>query len=327
MAYHFKHGESIPDGVSRIVREELESAAGGLSRARRDERDEAIHEARKSLKKARAVLRLMRPELEKTYRVENPRLRNIALQLSELRDAAVMIETLDGVEQKYRQELGARSLVPIRRALARRKRQGEQQAGIAVLLGSIAAKLRAAARRAKRWALHADGFEAISPGFEMAFRRGRKAFALARKHPSTENDHTWRKRVKDHWYHVRLLDNLSDSWLEGYERELKQLETALGDGHNLSLLREKVLADPSAYGNSGNTALLIGLVERYEKELRDNAVALSEKIYGQKPRLLVREFGHLWTAWKSAPDPARSAPDTQTERAQAQAGGSAGPEV
>ena len=81
MAYHLKRSESVAEGIRRIAREEIESAADQLSKGHRD-RDEAIHEARKSIKKVRAVLRLVHPELGDTYYQESSYLRDVGRKLS-----------------------------------------------------------------------------------------------------------------------------------------------------------------------------------------------------------------------------------------------------
>ena len=48
MASHLKAGESVPDEIRRIACEELDSAATQLSGSGEKNRDEAVHEARKS---------------------------------------------------------------------------------------------------------------------------------------------------------------------------------------------------------------------------------------------------------------------------------------
>ena len=75
MAYHFKRDELVPEAVRRIAREELESAVDQLGRRRNRSHDEGIHEARKSVKKIRALLRLFQGELGGTYRTESRGLR------------------------------------------------------------------------------------------------------------------------------------------------------------------------------------------------------------------------------------------------------------
>src|SRR5918995_1665996 len=53
-------GERLSDGLRRIVRARLDGAIGGLHAAGGDALDEAVHEARQSLKRVRATLRLAR---------------------------------------------------------------------------------------------------------------------------------------------------------------------------------------------------------------------------------------------------------------------------
>ena len=74
--------------------------------------------------------------------------------------------------------------------------------------------------------------------------------ARARKHPLPENYHEWRKRVKDHWYHVRLLEGFGTLGCGSYEKSLKELETLLGEDHNLVVLREKCKRSPRCMAKS-----------------------------------------------------------------------------
>ena len=84
MAYRLERGESVIAGLKRVVQDEFESASTQLADTKAD-RDEAIHEARKSIKKARALLRRVRAELGGDYPRENARLRDIARGLRPLR--------------------------------------------------------------------------------------------------------------------------------------------------------------------------------------------------------------------------------------------------
>jgi CHAD domain-containing protein len=301
MAYHLKLGESIPEGIRRVVREEMESAAGQLSGKGAANRDEAIHEARKSVKKIRGALRLLRPELGDTFRAENTRMRDAGRKLSEFRDAGAMLETFDALLEKYRGELGEHTLASIRAGLAARKEQGEKQAKIERALSSMAGALGRAGKRVKMWPLAADGFAAIAPGLEETFREGRKALARARKRPRAENYHEWRKRVKDHWYHVRLLENLWTDAMRVYEKSLKELETWLGEDHNLVMLGEKVLAEPAFYGNTEQIHFFGRVIDKYHKELRGSALAAGARIYEEKPRQFTARMQHLWDAWQAQP--------------------------
>ena len=294
MAYRFKSGEPVPEGIKRIVGEEIAAAARQLSGKGKSGRDEAIHEARKNVKKVRGVLRLMRPELGEVYGPENTRFRYICRQLSQLRDGGAMVESFDGLRKKFRGELGRGGLASIRRGLIARKKQAEKQAGIEEVLHGIAGGLREAGTSVSAWPLSSDGFGAIAPGLEATFRQGRKALARARKHPLPENYHEWRKRVKDHWYHVRLLEGVWDDTMPAYERRLKDLETWLGEDHNLVVLEEKVTAKARFYGTEADIDSFIRLIGKYRKELRGDALALGARIYEGKARQFSKEMRRMW---------------------------------
>ena len=86
MPFHLLAKETVEDGIKRIVSEEIARAIKDIDN-RRLKRTEAIHEVRKSCKKIRAVLRLVRPQFEETYQFENAWFRDTAKGLAELRDA------------------------------------------------------------------------------------------------------------------------------------------------------------------------------------------------------------------------------------------------
>ncbi|HWC72735.1 MAG TPA: hypothetical protein VG454_02285, partial [Gemmatimonadales bacterium] len=60
MAFRLTRARPLRSQFRRIVRKELEAAAGELRQGRPSQ--EAIHEARTSVKKVRAILRLLRDE-------------------------------------------------------------------------------------------------------------------------------------------------------------------------------------------------------------------------------------------------------------------------
>jgi CHAD domain-containing protein len=287
VAYHFQRGDPVPKDIRRIAREQLQGAIDSLGR--KGKRDEAIHDARKRIKKTRALLRLVKPELGEFYIAENTRLRDAGRALSEFRDAAAIIETLDQLHEKYRDELAKSTLDSVRRALLLHKARTERKAGMNETLREISSTLAQSARRVDRWPLSTDGFPAIGPGLVQTFRRGRKAMAIAARHPRPEHFHEWRKRVKDHWYHIRLLEDVWSDVMGGFANSLKQLEDWLGTDHNLEVLRGKVAGE----------ATLLHLIDRYQKELRECALETGQRIYLERPAPFGRRIERLWDAWQS----------------------------
>ena len=292
MPYRLEPGEPVPEGMKRIAREELESAAELLAGADAPSRDEAIHEARKSLKKVRAVLRLLRPEVDAIFPLENRRLRDTGRRLSDLRDATVLIETFDDLRERYRDELGRRSLASIRRELVA-ARQKQEHAGVARTIGRARAGIRAAAGRSRRWPLRATGFAALAPGLKKTFGKAKRAMKDARRQGRPEDFHEWRKRAKDHWYHVRLLRDLAAGSMAAYEQRLHDLETWLGDDHNLVLLGDHLRACGEARCRPAELVCCFGLIRRRQQELRRRSLAVGKEIYGERPREYVERIGRL----------------------------------
>jgi hypothetical protein len=155
----------------------------------------------------------------------------------------------------------------------------------------------------KTWARLGDGFEALEPGLGHTYRGGRKALAKAQQDRSPENLHDLRKRVKDHWYHVRLLEGVWSEMMAVREKSLKDLETWLGEDHNLFVLTERISAEPSNYGKEKDVKSNLQLIRAWQMDLREKALPLAARLYEEKPREFTRRIKHLWETWQSEPDP------------------------
>jgi CHAD domain-containing protein len=306
VGFRFRRGESVPRAIRRIAGEQLRYAASQLRDSVPASRDTAVHEARKSIKKARAVVRLMAGELGPVAEAENELLRNLALKVSPLRDAAVLVQTFDSLEGHFPETVCLELLERIRTALLKNRSRAARTSAAARSPATIAFALERATQRARAWPLRNDGFDAIAPGLRRALRRGRKALREVLVEPSPARYHEFRKRVKDHWYHVRLLE---DAWTQEtklYEKDLKALETVLGDDHNLVVLSERL-------ASLGTAEEVVGLQEAIaarQKKLREEAVDLGKRLYGPKPGVFVRQAEELWANWQMHPK-RRSTPAVQ----------------
>src|SRR5438067_6120186 len=93
MAYRLRPDESVTRGLRRLATKQLESARDEL-RQGTPPSDEAIHEARKSIKKVRAILALIETDDGKGVGRSQKRLRAVGHTLSALRDADAMLGIL-----------------------------------------------------------------------------------------------------------------------------------------------------------------------------------------------------------------------------------------
>ena len=301
MAYRFAADESAAKGAKRIVRQEIDRAVRELT-SRDVERHEAVHQARKRFKKIRGLLRLVRPAVGGVYAAENAWYRDTGRELSRVRDAEALIGTVRGLVERYVPKRDARSFDRTGRALAaRRDRIADAEIDLDARAAAIAVELRAARRRVATWRLAPEGFDAIGPGLVRTYRRGRRAYALASSEPSPESFHEWRKLVKYHWYHVRLLEEMWPTVMTGRRDSLKELSRLLGDYHDLVVFRGTLAAEPAAFGPRRAALALDRLAARRLKGIEREARKLGRRAYAEKPRRLAARFREYWEAWRGKP--------------------------
>ena len=298
MAYRLDARETLPRGVRRIVSEQLDGAVEGLRTATGDDRDRAVHDARKRLKKSRAVLRLVRDEVgSKTYERENQALREVGRSLSASRDAAVIVETVDRLGERV--PLARRSLAPLRAVLEQRRREAAARAlDEGGALATAADEIEEIRARVEGWRLRKDGFAALEDGLRRTYRRGSERFAEAREDPTDERMHEARRRVKDLWYHARILQPVWPGPMDELVEAADELGDRLGEDHDLAVLAGTVraLAREGADGGAAETALI--LVDNRRAELRDEIWPLGRRIYADRPKPFVRRMRVLYRTWR-----------------------------
>jgi CHAD domain-containing protein len=295
VAYHFDADESVRAAVVRCAREQLDDAVSQLNTGVDTDPAKAVHEARKSVKKSRALLRFLRGSMPpQQRRRENAVLRDAARGLSGVRDADVMVGTVDRLSDAFAGQVPERTFLAVREKLDEARRGHSGFAVDAALRSDAVQDLGSALLRAEGWQLKQGGWRALKPGLRETYRRGRKAFRQAHAEPTLENLHEWRKRVKDLWYELRLLQPVCGPAVKGQAKEAGQLSDLLGDDHDLGVLSQTVTE------MSGNLAVdveaLQALIEHRRVELQLQAFFAGERLYAERPKAFVRRIHSYWRA-------------------------------
>ena len=126
--------------------------------------------------------------------------------------------------------------------------------------------------------------ESLRRGIEQIYRKGRKAFTRAGQDGCDETLHESRKQTK---YLGQALEVLAPARRGGIGKRVKCAESiadALGDDHDLVVLREK-LAARSRSGSSRQEILT--LIERRREKLQRKAAKQSRRLYGDKAKAFV----------------------------------------
>ena len=298
MAYRIEPGEQLGSGVRRIVAEQLRNAIDQLEGRGSPERGTAVHDARKSLKKSRSALRLVRFDLDaELRRGENVVLRDAGRRLSGVRDADVLLKTLSRVgEAEYEPSPPAAAVDALRSALERHRdalvaqtHDGEGAATEAVR------ELRAAVRRVDTWPLE-DAPRALTGGLRRLYTAGQDTMKAAfAANADDEAWHDWRKRVKDLWYALRILEPASPRMLGGMVAEASELSDILGDHNDLAVLDEAIDVHGADLAPDDAAALHVAVRARRD-ELRVAARRPAAFLYAETPKAFVRRVRLYWRA-------------------------------
>ena len=271
------------------VRESLRRRIGDAQRALQVPglSDEAIHRARKDLKRARAHLRLLRGAVGKpAYARENAALRDAARPLGAVRDAKVMVETVDELLEHERNAARRALLAKIRALLEKARASALDEVQAAGDARRSTRALGAAWKRAARLRTPRKRKAVLRDGVEAMYRRGRKALAAAKSECSPENLHEWRKQVK---YLGNAMDALRPAGADGFAKAIERAEAvadALGEHHDLVVLQDEIARVHSNLGGA-RTGLFQALAQRRRK-LETQALKQGGSLYRKKPKAFVK---------------------------------------
>ncbi len=323
-------GERVGEGLRRIALgqadvaiEAIEGRASGHSPQRR------VHEARKALKRLRALLRLVRDELgEQGYARESTVVREAGKGLARARDAQVLLDTLDSLIERRPKRLGRRRGVQRLRARLAIECDGAAELALAdcARRGAALEELRALRGRIATWQLaDSGGIEVIEAALQRLYGQGRRRMRRARRARRARGRrlHEWRKRVKDLRYAAEMLqrgDEQTDKRPHGRtgaaaktaKRARKQASTnaafiaqtakraddlgeLLGEEHDLAVLAARVREEAKATRASGapgpgtRKALHKAIAQR-RRGLRERALRDGRRLYDDKPKRFVRRM-------------------------------------
>lgn len=305
--------QRLASGLRDTTLEQFDQVIAAL--AEPGDLDRAVHEARKAMKRIRALLRLVRPVIgDDVYRVENAILRDTARVIAPIRDGRVMVDTVSDLRERYDRQLRPTAFEGIERALEERHQRTR-----AVLIHDSGAirqtmyALRSARARYAAWPTEDDPahgrraiphrYESVGAGLEATYRRGRDEMRTAIDHPTAEHFHLWRKRAKYLRHQTELLMPLWPELLAGYASALDRLGETLGAEHDLAVLLRMVVHQPELAPDPIERSLLVALGQHRRRELQTAAVTIGWRVYAESPADLTRRYQQYWDAWEMEQSP------------------------
>ena len=297
MSYRLEAEEKPTAGIRRIALERAERAAERLREARAAEDPAAcIHAARKDLKKLRAAIRLIRRDLgDDLYQAANERYREAGRLLAASRDAEVKVETLEALYGRFSDRLEPADITGWLEELRRERDRAVRAAGDADSIEAALAAVERGRTRIETWSLRSDSWKLVGPGIDRAYRRGRREMRRAAEDPNKADMHQWRKRAKDLWYHLRILRDARPKALRDSLTWADELADALGDHHDLTVLRDDLLRRDLPLLER---PALVAAIDGRQEELAATAFDLGKRLYARKPKAFRRRMRRGWKKWR-----------------------------
>ena len=253
-----------------------------------------VHEARRSIKRARAVLKLLRPSLAANDVARSKTaLRDAGKVLAAARDARVIVDRLD---EMLRRAGIARSAVSSLAdevsgvAAASSAQPIDPAAALAVLV--------LARKRLARVSLPARNWTPLGAGLRSIYKDGRQLMPGKADFVTVEALHEWRKLVKSYWHALEVFEPMRPAQIRRTIDLARRLADALGEDHDLALLADKLRS--SATRKRGEPVLeLLDAIERRQRRLRRRAIKMGSVLYAEAPAVMEKRLRRYWQQWRT----------------------------
>src|SRR6266567_446529 len=288
MGFRLKLREPLPDGLKRVFREQIESALK-LCRHPARQRGVTVHEVRKHLKKLRAAMRLSVGEVGKNQHAREDRcVREIGRLISDLRDAQVRLQTLIQLRDERAKRSGENSFSHIEELLSL-----ERESFSAAFAGwqkQAIPQLERVEARLLKWPLEGLTWKQVCDAVGKIYKRGQRGLARTIDDPEPENFHAWRKRVKDIWYQLRILQPLNRVVLEEMAHDAEVLGELLGREHDFDFLWARLERESGDEALRDELECLQKLIRKRGKRLRTNALELGRHFYAEPAKAFAKRI-------------------------------------
>jgi CHAD domain-containing protein len=295
----FKLGSSI-DTASELLRtmeHQLLYVSDLFSPAPKDA-GKAIHRARQTYKKCRALLRLMRDAMGyAAYYRENICLREMQRELSRIRDADVQYKLFTRLSEDF-PEFGKKAWFAGIMKEARKNYDLEMdhflESGKAA---DISRQSYAKALQCRQYTLNGEGFALIEGGLTRIYRQGREMGNLVFTQDADAFEiHSFRKKAKYLQYQLTYLRTISKSLIKAMSSTMEQLADNLGYYNDLYIacMRIQAYAEDHQIGQKKNLEILLGRLREEMEGAKEDSRKIYEMQYAEKPKHYIRRLGRYW---------------------------------
>jgi hypothetical protein len=184
MGFELNENESLKNGLRRIANELIEDSRKSLAEPG-DDIDAHVHNARKNMKKLRAVLRLVRPAVgNKVYRRDTITFRDLGRELAGSRESFVAQQSLLKILENHAETLNIDAYSGLRTVLEERY-EAQRAAWVAEpnTVEQSVRTLKRTRKRVKGWELNVEASQIVRDGLMRSYEGGYTGLKIAEKPP------------------------------------------------------------------------------------------------------------------------------------------------
>jgi CHAD domain-containing protein len=296
-------GDSLFVSVKGAVEEQLDRVLDEL--ADPVDAEAAVHTSRKSIKRSRALVRLIRDSMGRdTYRQVNRGLRDAARALAPMREATIRLATFDANRELFIGRVDPDVLSRTRDCFVAERDAAYPDGTIdEATRSAVGTAIEHARKVLAAWAEEAaqrhsgngaEEFACLAHGLDRVYRRGREGMKASAVSGDFNEFHEWRKRVKYLRYQLEYLNALEPDVLGETTERLHEIDARLGDAHDLWVLGNCIEAHPDCCMDRDMREVYVDVTDQKRRDLDAGALELGAPIYAEDPKAFVARIRGYW---------------------------------
>ena len=285
---------SFGDGLAAAARSVIADGRQALTDPELSD-PETVHEVRKTLKRWRALMRLLARPLGEQADQMRSEARELMRAIAGARDAQSALDALNDL-RKVDRPISPTSIETIRARLTKMRDAAEAKSFTKAMRDRLSRYLDYATLSLERWPLKAIDFDIVTDGLTSTYRRARQLVPDTWSDSEAEHLHDLRRRVVEHRHQMDIIEPLWPRLGKVWAEEAQRLRNQLGSCQDLAVLAELTAPHQPLAPWRSRLAPLISA--RRDAHLK-SAARLAGRLFAEKPKAFRRRIAALWSARNS----------------------------
>lgn len=281
------------EALRRLMRKTMRALAQDLEQARTGK---TVHPARRRLKFARSLLRLMKPALGGVaFQQENQALRDAAQALAVLRHTEAMSEAITKLKAAAKDaEADAAVFAALELAAHELRADAVSPEETGRRIEAAFSRVEELRARISEWTLPKRDMSLFVQGMRACFAKARQLLREGLEKGEMLPLHEARKSVIHHLHHIELLTPLWPKLFKVWAAELQKLREDLGDLHDLDELSAEFDRPESPFAAMAHRGRALGLIDRRRKSILARIASETSHLFAEEPKNFAARIDALW---------------------------------